>query len=91
MEEFGLSFLGRSRRGTDMRHLLVDFGCSSEVLANNIELVSIDPASIDAALLSHGHLDHYGGFAGVFGAKVGEVECCHSSLAERRRSASAWR
>lgn len=71
MAEFGLSILAKSRRGTEMRQVLVDFGYSSEVLANNIELLGIDPASIDAAVLSHGHLDHYGGFAGLFGTKAG--------------------
>lgn len=68
LAEFGLSILARSRRGTDMRQVMVDFGYSPEVLANNIELLGIDPAKIDAAVLSHGHLDHYGGFAGLFGS-----------------------
>jgi 7,8-dihydropterin-6-yl-methyl-4-(beta-D-ribofuranosyl)aminobenzene 5'-phosphate synthase len=71
MAEFGLSILARSRRGTETRQVLVDFGYSPEVLANNIELLGIDPASIDAAVLSHGHLDHYGGFAGLFGDTAG--------------------
>lgn len=72
MAEFGLSILARSRRGSEMRQVMVDFGYSPEVLANNIELLGIDPARIDAAVLSHGHLDHYGGFSGLFGSKAGE-------------------
>lgn len=72
MAEFGLSILARSRRDTETRRVMVDFGYSPEVLANNIELLRIDPASIDAAVLSHGHLDHYGGFAGLFGSEAGE-------------------
>lgn len=71
MAEFGLSILARSRRGAETRQVLVDFGYSPEVLANNIELLGIDPAKIDASVLSHGHLDHYGGFAGLFGTKAG--------------------
>ncbi len=71
MAEFGLSILARSRRGTETRQVMVDFGYSPEVLANNIELLGIDPAKIDATVLSHGHLDHYGGFAGLFGSKAG--------------------
>lgn len=67
LAEFGLSILGESRRGDQIRRLLVDFGYSKEVLANNLQLLGIDPNSIDAAVLSHGHLDHYGGFAGLFG------------------------
>lgn len=71
MAEFGLSILATSRRGTETRQVMVDFGYSPEVLANNIELLGINPASIDAAILSHGHLDHYGGFSGLFGSKPG--------------------
>lgn len=67
MAEFGLSILARSRRGAQTRQVLVDFGYSPEVRANNIRLLGIAPASIDAAVLSHGHIDHYGGFAGLFG------------------------
>jgi 7,8-dihydropterin-6-yl-methyl-4-(beta-D-ribofuranosyl)aminobenzene 5'-phosphate synthase len=68
MAEFGLSVLGESRLGAETRRVLVDFGYSREVLANNIALLGIDPDRIDAAVLSHGHLDHYGGFPGLFGA-----------------------
>jgi len=66
--EFGLSILGDSTLGGQRRRVMVDFGYSREVLANNLALLGIDPDSIDAAVLSHGHLDHYGGFAGLFGA-----------------------
>ena len=66
MAEFGLSILARSGRGSEVRQVMVDFGYTPEVLANNIELLGIQPASIDAAVLSHGHLDHYGGFPGLF-------------------------
>jgi len=67
MGEFGLSVLADSKIGSAQRRVLVDFGYTAEVLANNMALLGIDPASIDASVLSHGHLDHYGGFAGVFG------------------------
>jgi len=66
MAEFGLSILAQSRRGPETRHVMVDFGYSPEVLSNNIALLGIDPARINATVLSHGHLDHYGGFAGLF-------------------------
>ncbi len=68
MAEFGLSVLAESRVGSTSRQVLVDFGYTPEVLANNLALLNIDPDRIDAAVLSHGHLDHYGGFRGLFRA-----------------------
>ena len=64
--EFGLSILAESRRAEQSRRVLVDFGYSPEVLAHNAALLGVDPEQIGAAVLSHGHLDHYGGFEGVF-------------------------
>lgn len=68
MGEFGLSLLADSRIDAVSRRVLVDFGYTAEVLANNMGLLGIDPASIDASVLSHGHLDHYGGFPALAGA-----------------------
>lgn len=70
MAEFGLSLLARSQRGADRRAVVIDFGYSPEVLANNLAMLGIDTRELDAAVLSHGHLDHYGGFAAVFGSHV---------------------
>ncbi len=70
MAEFGLSLLAQSKRGADSRSVLVDFGYTPEVLANNLAMLGIDARQLHAAVLSHGHLDHYGGFAGVFGKDV---------------------
>ena len=70
MAEFGLSLLARSQRGSQMRTVMVDFGYSPEELANNLALLGIDTKELNAAVLSHGHLDHYGGFAAVFGGSA---------------------
>jgi 7,8-dihydropterin-6-yl-methyl-4-(beta-D-ribofuranosyl)aminobenzene 5'-phosphate synthase len=70
MGEFGLSLLARSKLGSQNRSVMVDFGYSPEVMANNLSLLGIDTQELNAAVLSHGHLDHYGGFPAVFGAKV---------------------
>lgn len=64
--EFGLSIVGESTIGNSKRRVLIDFGYSKEALQNNMQLLGIDPTTIDAAVLSHGHLDHYGGFSAFF-------------------------
>ncbi len=66
--EFGLSLLNESRLAGVSRRILIDFGFTSDVLANNIAELGIDPGQIDAAILSHGHIDHYGGYKGLFAA-----------------------
>jgi 7,8-dihydropterin-6-yl-methyl-4-(beta-D-ribofuranosyl)aminobenzene 5'-phosphate synthase len=70
MAEFGLSLLARSRVADQTRRVLVDFGYSPEVLANNLMLLGVDPDTLDASVLSHGHLDHYGGFDGLFAGRT---------------------
>ena len=65
--EFGLSILADSVLGTSERRVLIDFGYSKETLLTNMQLLGIDPMTINAAVLSHGHLDHYGGFTALFG------------------------
>jgi 7,8-dihydropterin-6-yl-methyl-4-(beta-D-ribofuranosyl)aminobenzene 5'-phosphate synthase len=64
ISEFGLSMHGESQRGAETRNVLVDFGFTPETLVNNIALLGIDPAKLDALVLSHGHFDHFGGLAG---------------------------
>ena len=71
MGEFGLSVLADSRIGDSRKRVLVDFGYTATVLANNMAILGVDPATIDASVLSHGHLDHYGGFSALFGGDAG--------------------
>jgi 7,8-dihydropterin-6-yl-methyl-4-(beta-D-ribofuranosyl)aminobenzene 5'-phosphate synthase len=65
--EWGYSLHARSSSSTDAvpRSVLVDFGYTSQALLNNLALTGIDPASIDAMVLSHGHYDHFGGLDGL--------------------------
>jgi 7,8-dihydropterin-6-yl-methyl-4-(beta-D-ribofuranosyl)aminobenzene 5'-phosphate synthase len=70
MGEFGLSLLAQSQLDSQTRSVMVDFGYSPEVIANNLAILGIETRDIHAAVLSHGHLDHYGGFGGVFGRNV---------------------
>ncbi len=64
VSEFGLAMHVESRRGTQVRHALVDFGFTPEALINNCALLGIDPSALDALVLSHGHYDHFGGLVG---------------------------
>lgn len=68
--EWGLSLHLESVRGSESRQLLVDFGFTPETLNGNLALMRIDPAQLDALLLTHGHYDHFGGMEG-FLAKHG--------------------
>jgi len=62
--EWGLALHIESRRGQEWRRFLLDFGFTSDVYANNLDIMQIDVAQIDALIISHGHFDHVGGLMG---------------------------
>jgi 7,8-dihydropterin-6-yl-methyl-4-(beta-D-ribofuranosyl)aminobenzene 5'-phosphate synthase len=64
VSEFGLAMHVESRRGSETRNTLVDFGFTPEALIGNAELLGLDPSTLDALVLSHGHYDHFGGLVG---------------------------
>jgi 7,8-dihydropterin-6-yl-methyl-4-(beta-D-ribofuranosyl)aminobenzene 5'-phosphate synthase len=74
VSEFGLAMHVESRRGNETRNVLVDFGFTPEALLNNASLLGLDPAAIDALVLSHGHQDHFGGLVGFLQAHSGKLK-----------------
>jgi 7,8-dihydropterin-6-yl-methyl-4-(beta-D-ribofuranosyl)aminobenzene 5'-phosphate synthase len=74
ISEFGLSMHAESQRGAETRNILMDFGFTPGALVNNVDLLGIDPAALDALVLSHGHYDHFGGIAGFLRAGNGRLK-----------------
>jgi 7,8-dihydropterin-6-yl-methyl-4-(beta-D-ribofuranosyl)aminobenzene 5'-phosphate synthase len=74
ISEFGLSMHVESRRGTETRNVLIDFGFTPDALINNTDLIGIDPAQLDALVLSHGHYDHFGGLANFLRHHSGKLK-----------------
>jgi 7,8-dihydropterin-6-yl-methyl-4-(beta-D-ribofuranosyl)aminobenzene 5'-phosphate synthase len=72
--EWGLAMHAQSQRGAEQRNVLVDFGYTPEVLNNNLSILGIDPAELDALVLSHGHYDHFGGMVGFLSANRGRLK-----------------
>lgn len=60
--EHGYSAIVRTTKDDRTRTLLFDFGFSEEGAAYNARLLNVDPKTIEQMALSHGHMDHFGGF-----------------------------
>ena len=63
--EHGFSALVTTRRGATAHTVLFDTGVSPDGMAINFERLDLDAAAIEVVVLSHGHLDHDGGFPGL--------------------------
>lgn len=65
--EWGLSLHLTSETGGSRYEYLLDFGWTPEVINRNFNLLDIEPSKLNGLILSHGHLDHYGGLDGFLG------------------------
>jgi 7,8-dihydropterin-6-yl-methyl-4-(beta-D-ribofuranosyl)aminobenzene 5'-phosphate synthase len=72
--EWGLSMFAESVRGDETRRVMIDFGYTPEALLGNMGFLKLDPATIDALVLSHGHIDHFGGLMGLLTAFKGRLK-----------------
>jgi 7,8-dihydropterin-6-yl-methyl-4-(beta-D-ribofuranosyl)aminobenzene 5'-phosphate synthase len=62
--EWGLSLHLSSEKDGAKAQYVLDFGYTPEIINRNFELLGIEPARINGLILSHGHLDHFGGLQG---------------------------
>ncbi len=67
LAEHGFSALVSISVGDAVRSILFDFGFSAHGAAFNARALSLDLSGVEAAVLSHGHLDHVGGMAELSG------------------------
>jgi 7,8-dihydropterin-6-yl-methyl-4-(beta-D-ribofuranosyl)aminobenzene 5'-phosphate synthase len=62
LAEHGFSAMVTVTTGEMSRSLLFDFGFSEHGAAFNADALGLDLTTVQAMVLSHGHMDHFGGF-----------------------------
>ena len=61
LAEHGFAALVTATSGESQRKLLFDFGFSAQGAALNADAMDLDLSDVEALVLSHGHMDHFGG------------------------------
>ena len=61
LAEHGFSAMVTAVANGESRSLLFDFGFSKHGAAHNADALDLDLTAVEAMVLSHGHMDHFGG------------------------------
>jgi len=64
--EHGFSVLITVERNGKRDSILYDAGLSADALTRNIDVLQVKTGDLRAIAISHGHVDHHGGLAGLF-------------------------
>lgn len=91
LAEHGFAAVARTTAGSDAQTLLMDFGLSEDGAARNARTLEMDLTQVGAAVLSHGHVDHFGGLRELARSigKTGVELVVHPSVFKPNRFLSA--
>jgi len=56
LSEHGLAYHRASVRGMDQKEILLDFARSEQSLRSDYQVLKVDPAQVDALIISHGRI-----------------------------------
>ena len=65
LAEHGFSALVKTTAGGETHELFFDFGLSDTAVPYNVDKMGVDLSGVEAAVLSHGHMDHFGALVPV--------------------------
>ncbi len=85
--EHGFAALVEVRKGDRTSTLLFDTGISPDGMTLNAERLGVDWSAVQGVVLSHGHFDHAGGFAGLAKATRQLPMTVHPGIWTKRRLA----
>ncbi|MGY1707999.1 MBL fold metallo-hydrolase [Geodermatophilus sp. SYSU D00758] len=87
--EHGFAALVTVRRGGTTTTLLFDTGLSPDGMTENAGRLGVDLGAVQGVVLSHGHLDHAGGLAGLSERRRGQLPMTVHPLVWTRRRVAA--